>query len=90
MNKQEKQLAALYLASCLNESRIAQENGHFDASKKAMDDFVKYRKKLRDMLSLKFEMFGLEYSKSVEKPIQDVMKLAGDYYSNLVNGQPAF
>lgn len=90
MNKQERQLAALYLASCMNESRIAQANGNKEGHDKAMADFLKYRRKVREMLTMKFEMFGLDYQKSVEKPIQDVMKLAGDYYSNLVNGLPAF
>ena len=90
MNKQEKQIAAYYLAQCMNENRIANMAGNTVESKKAMDDFLAYSRKLREMLKMKSEMFGLDYAKSVDKPIREVMKMAGDMYSNIVNGQPAF
>lgn len=90
MNKTEKQIAAFYLASCLNEMRLARQTENTAAYERAETDFIKYKGKLREMLTMKYEMFGLEYAKSVDRPTREVFQMAQAMYNNLVNGNPAY
>lgn len=90
MNKHEKQLAAYYIARCLNDMRIASMLGNDAAKEKAEKDYKRYTAKLREMLTMKFEMFGLDYNKSVSRPMNEVLQMSIEMYSNIVNGQPAF
>ena len=90
MNKNEKQLAAYYLARCMDDMRIASKYGDDAAKEKAEKDYKRYTTKLREMLTMKFEMFALDYNKSVSRPMNEVLEMAIEMYSNIVNGQPAF
>lgn len=87
MNKREKELAAIYLSSCLDNMRIADKWVDAQAKEKAVSDFKAYHQRLKSMLEMKFEMFGLDYQKSVLKPLEDVMKITHVFYSQRVNGQ---
>jgi len=87
MNKNEKEIAALYLSACLDEMRIAAKCNNDEAYQKASEDYKRYNKKLRDMLEMKFEMFGLDYQKSVRNPLNEVAKIVHVFYSQRVNGE---
>ena len=87
MNKREKELAAIYLSSCLDDMRKADKWNDPEAKAKAESDYKSYVRKLRDLLTMKFEMFGLDYEKSVSRPLQEINKIAMVYYSQRVNGQ---
>lgn len=87
MNKSEKEIAAIYISSCLDDMRKADKYGDAEAKEKATNDLKAYNQKLKDMLCMKFEMFGLDYEKSVTRPIQEVNKIAMVFYSQRVNGQ---
>lgn len=87
MNKREKELAALYISSCLDDMRKAAKWNDPEAKAKAESDLKAYNKKLRDLLTMKFEMFGLDYEKNVRKPIKEINRIAMVYYSQRVNGQ---
>lgn len=87
MNKREKELAALYISGCMDDMRIAQKWGDTEAAAKAEADFKSYHRRLKEMLESKFELFNLDYEKSVLKPIQEINKIALVFYSQRVNGQ---
>lgn len=90
MNKNEKQLAAYYLAKCMDDMRIAAKYGDDEAKKKAENDFKRYNAKIRDLLTMKFEMFATDYEKTVRRPMKEISTMAVEMYSNIVNGLPAF
>lgn len=87
MNKAEKETAALYLSACLDEMRKADKWEDSEAKARAEADYKAYVQKLRDLLTMKFEMFGLDYEKSVMKPLQEIYKITHVFYSQRVNGQ---
>lgn len=86
MNKNEKELAAIYLSACLDEMRTADRNQDSEAKARAEADYKAYIKKLKEMLSMKFELFSLDYEKSVLKPLQDIGNITMVFYSQRVNG----
>lgn len=90
MNKQEKQLAAYYIAQCMNDMRIAGESGDDARKARAESDYKRYTHKLRELLTMKFEMFCTDYNKTVSRPMNEVLEMAIKMYSNIVNGLPAF
>ena len=87
MTKQEKEIAAMYISACMNEMRKSELLEDPDGYKKAHSDYMAYSKKLRAMLEMKFEMFGLDYEKCVTKPIQEVYRITQVFYSQRVNGE---
>ena len=89
MNKKEKEAAAIYLSACFDEMRLADLHGDPAAKARAEADYHSYNKKLKDLLTMKWEILGLgeDYEKSVLRPIQDVHKITLVFYSQRVNGQ---
>lgn len=87
MTKNEKELAAVFLANCMDGMRIADKYGDADAKKKAETDYKDFIRKLKNLLEMEFELFGLNYEKAVMKPIEEIGKIALVYYGQLVNGQ---
>lgn len=87
MNKSEKEIAAIYISACLDEMRLADKFGDAEAKAKAESDYKAYNKRLRDVLTMKFELFGLDYEKSVNRPLQEINRIAMVFYSQRVNGQ---
>lgn len=85
MNKNEKELAALYISSCLFEMRQSDMRGDSERKEKAWNDCKKYMGRIRALLTEKFELFGLSYEKSVDKPYREIMQLANQMYSDRVN-----
>lgn len=88
MNKNEKELAAIYISACLDEMRIADKYNNPEAKERAVNDYKKYCGKIRELLLTKYELFGLDYNKAVQKPIDEISRLAGIFYSKRVNGEP--
>lgn len=88
MNKTEKETAALYISACLDEMRLADKYGDLEAKERACADYKKYCGKIRELLLMKYELFGLDYNKAVQKPIDEISRMAGIFYSQRVNGQP--
>ena len=87
MNKNEKEIAAIYLSSCLYDMRtasIAEDRASYEHYENA---YKNYRSKLKSLLEMKFDMFGLDYGKAVMQPLQEVYKITQVFYSQRVNGQ---
>ena len=88
MNKREKETAAIYLSSCLYDMREADIWKNAQMKERAEKDWNQYRMRIKEMLTMKFELFGLDdYEKTVIKPIQEIMKITQVFYGQRVNGQ---
>ena len=87
MNKKEKEIAAIYISSCLNDMRLADIYNDPGAKEKAVEDYKKYRAKIKNILEMKFELFCTDYEKEVMKPMQEINKIAMVFYSQRVNGE---
>ena len=87
MNKREKETAAIYLSSCLYDMRNAAIYQDEKAKERAENDWKKYKAKIKEVLNMKFELFGLDYKKSVLDPMAEITKITMVFYSQRVNGQ---
>jgi hypothetical protein len=85
MNKSEKECAALYISSCLFEMRQCDMHGATEQKEQAWNECKEYMQRIRALLTEKFELFGLSYEKSVDKPYREIMQLANKMYSDRVN-----
>lgn len=84
MNKREKETAAIYISSCVYdyfESSIESER------KRAQEDMKKYLENIKTMLVMKFELFGLDYEKTVNAPIREIGRIAEVFYHQRLNGE---
>ena len=88
LSKAEKEIAAIYLSACLDQMRYADTINDEAAKEQAETHYKEYRNKLKALLEMKFEMFGLDYSESVMKSLQEVYKITQVFYSQRVNNQP--
>ena len=87
MNKKEKEIAAMYLSGCLNEARIAEASGDESGKAQAYESYLKYKNRIKALLEEKFELFGLDYEASVQKPMSEIFQIATVFYRQRVNGE---
>ena len=87
MTKNEKELAAVHLSACMDEMRLADKWNDPEAKAKAETAYRDFMLKLKTYLEMEFELFGLNYEKTVMKPIEEIGKIALVYYGQRVNGQ---
>ena len=85
MNKQEKEMAAIYLSACLDEMRRTSSANDDEGYKKASEDYKAYRARIRKLLEEKFDLFCTDYQKTVLKPLDEINKITMVFYSQRVN-----
>lgn len=83
MNKHEKETAAIYISSCMYDSHSSIESER----KRAQEDMKKYLENIKTMLVMKFELFGLDYEKTVNAPIREIGRIAEVFYHQRLNGE---
>ena len=87
MNKNEKQIAALYISGCLYDMKRAQEAGDAAGYEKAEKDYIQYKRKVKALLEMHFDMFCTDYRKTVENPMHEIFRIAQVFFAQRCAGQ---